>query len=154
MVRIKLFESFNKENYNRYEQNIKDILVELEDKPDNIIGYRFEFGYNSLHLIFKSKYVLDFNGDDMEDDMEEYQHSDFFKLGDISEYIYQIIDYLKEIHSNLLVTYDATDPVGDPFPIEVLDDSDVNYIDNHYVVINSNEDQCSGLVYLSINFKW
>ncbi len=44
-MRIKLFENFNEENYKRYEQNIKDILVGLEDQSDNIIGYRFEFGY-------------------------------------------------------------------------------------------------------------
>lgn len=142
-MRIKLFESFSE--FNRDTKNMEDILTGLFD--DSKINAEVESGNNYIEIIFNTI------GDD-EDYLRDYELDDFFKLVDVSEYIYTIIDYMNEVHNNISIIYSATDPAGDPVDIKELTQEIIEKVDNTFVFINSDGDESSGLVFLSVKIKF
>lgn len=142
-MRIKLFESFSE--FNRDIKNIQDILVGLSDGSK--INVKVESGNNYIEILFNTI------GDD-EDYLRDYELDDFFKLVDVSEYIYTIIDYTNEVHNNISIIYSATDPAGDPVDIKELTQEIIEKVDNTFVFINSDGDESSGLVFLSVKIKF
>ena len=142
-MRIKLFESFSE--FNRDIKNMEDILVGLSD--DSKINAKVESGNNYIEILFNTI------GDD-EDYLRDYEVDDFFKLVDVSEYIYTIIDYMNEVHNNISIIYFATDPAGDPVDIKELTQEIIEKVDSTFVFINNDGDQSSGLVFLSVKINF
>lgn len=147
MKYIKLFESFNVESL---KQNVNDILVELGDTTGEYNRFKWKVLGDSKSLRVEITYPrIDDDGN-----YDEWEEEDFFKLSDIAEYVYMIVDFMEEKIPNVQVEYIATDPVGDAIDIDSLDDETINQIDTKMVEINDVGDKASGICYFGLNFKW
>ena len=144
-MRIKLFENFNEDT--KIKQDINDMLVELGD--DNKFKWEIDLEANSLRVGFTRYW------DEEDVDRDEYEPDGFFMLREIVEYVYMVVDYMKEKFPDVSFYYSATDPAGDNVHVGELNNKVIDKIDSKLTNIgNSHDDVCPGLVYFGINFSW